>query len=698
MHFRIADTFTTALAKLSNAEQKAVKITMMDLQLDPTGNGLRLHKLNARDKHFWSVSANMDIRIIIHRDGDNTLVCYVDHHDDAYAWANGRKLEVHPNTGAAQLVEISEVSREVVVPVYINKRVEREITEGSRKVRKPLAEYADEFLMRYGVPESWLGRLKDATEDQVLNLIDHLPGEAVEAVLDLAIGTIPPLPVQKEDAPADPFEHPDALRRFRVIESSEELEAALDAPWDKWTIFLHPSQRELVAKDFSGPARVSGSAGTGKTVVALHRAVHLVRTNPEAIVLLTTFSDALANALRKSLNRLLKSEPILGERITVEALDTVANRIFRARTRDARMVDEQGQNELLLAAAELVDHDFTIAFLKNEWHNVVNPWQLRSLEDYLDVKRIGRRTRLPKSRREKAWPIFADVFSRLAEENLYTQASIYLELADRYADPREYAPYDYVVVDEAQDISVPQLRFLSSLIGDKPNGLFFSGDLGQRIFQAPFSWAALGVNVRGRAATLRINYRTSHQIRSQADLLLSPEVADLDGNIETRNDTQSVFNGAPPAIRVFDDEEAEWNGVGDWISARIAADIQPGEIAVFVRSKAEISRAHNAVAAADQTVCELDEKLRTKMDCVTVSTMHLAKGLEFKAVAVMACDEDVIPSPDRIQDVMDMAQIEEVYETERHLLYVACTRARDHLLISAAGESSEFIADLTTSP
>ncbi|MBC6994306.1 3'-5' exonuclease [Neolewinella lacunae] len=694
MDFRIADTFTDALAKLSNKEQKSIKITLMDLQLDPTGNGLRLHKLNARDKHFWSVSANMDLRIIIHRDGNSTLVCYVDHHDDAYAWANNRKLEVHPSTGAAQLVEISEVSREVIVPIYINKRVEREITEGHRQPRKPLAIYADEFLLRYGVPETWLQQLKEATEDQLLNLIEHLPGEAVEALLDLAIGTIPPEPVQKENAPADPFEHPDALRRFRLIESREELEAALDAPWDKWTIFLHPSQRELVAKDYSGPARVSGSAGTGKTVVALHRAVHLVRANPEAIVLLTTFSDALANALRKSLNRLLQHEPVLGERITIQALDAVANRIFRARTQDAKMVDEQSQNELLLAAAEQTDHDFTIAFLKNEWHNVVNPWQLKTLKDYLDVKRIGRRTALPQSRREKAWPIFATVFAELEKQGWYTQASIFQALSDRYAHPKELSPYDYVVVDEAQDISVPQLRFLASLVGSKPNGLFFSGDLGQRIFQAPFSWSALGVSVRGRAATLRINYRTSHQIRSQADLLLSPEVADLDGNTETRNNTQSVFNGPVPTIKVFGTPEEEWNAVADWISTRIAAGVSPEEIAVFVRSAAELNRAHLAVEAADQTACELDEKLNTKINCVTISTMHLAKGLEFKAVAVMACDEDVIPSPERIENVLDMAQIEEVYETERHLLYVACTRARDFLWISCAGGASEFLGDL----
>ena len=696
MQFRIADTFTKSLTALTNQEQKAVKITVLDLQLDPTGNGLRLHKLTgSRDKNFWSVSANMDLRIIIHRQGEDVLLCYVDHHDDAYAWAEGRKLEVHPKTGAAQLVDIAEVEREIVIPVYVNKQVERKIEkQQKRKDKPPLAGYDGAWLMQYGVPEQWVAKLQKAGAEELLGIIEHLPGEAAEAVLDIATGDIPPVPLQAEAAPADPFEHPDALRRFRSIDSPDELRAALDAPWDTWTIFLHPSQRELVKKDFSGPARVSGSAGTGKTVVALHRAAHLVRSNEDAIVLLTTFSDPLANLLRDSLRRLIQHEPQLGERIKVEALDAVASRLFRARSRDAELIGKEQADEHLLEAAELVDHQFSEGFLRNEWHSVVDPWQLRTWEAYENVRRIGRRTRLPKSKREQAWTIFEKVYERQDEEGQITQAGVFQYLADFYTEPGNRAPYDYVVVDEAQDISVPQLRFLAALVGERPNGLFFSGDLGQRIFQAPFSWSSLGVNVRGRASKLRINYRTSHQIRSQADLLLLEEVEDVDGNKETRTDTQSVFNGPAPAIKVYDDEQAEIEAVGDWITRLLEEGCTPGEIAIFVRSPAQLSRGHDAIAHAQQTACELDERLRTKSDCITLSTMHLAKGLEFKAVAVMACDEDVIPDPDRLEDIADMAEIEEVYDTERHLLYVACTRARDFLMITAAGEASEFIEDL----
>lgn len=694
MYFRIADTFTDALTRLTNNEQKVVKTKVYDLQMDPSGNSLRLHKLTGgRDKNFWSVSANMDLRIIVHRQTDSLLLCYVDHHDKAYQWAENRKLEVHPKTGAAQLVELIQTQREVSEGLAgQSKSAVREPSQGTAP--PPLRDYTDDWLLQYGIPPEWLDRLKEASEDELLELATQLPGEAAEAVIDIATGYIPPVPVQQDEATQDPFEHPDALRRFRTIESKDELAAALDAPWDKWTIFLHPSQRELVSKDFSGPARVSGSAGTGKTVVALHRAVHLARAHPDSRVLLTTFSDALANALRKSLRRLLQHEPQLGERIEVKALDTLANEQYRYRLGTPQRPTDAEVNDYILTAAETVEHDFTTAFLLNEWHNVVDQWQLSTWESYRDVRRLGRRTRLAESRRQQAWNVFAQVFEQLREHGQITQAGVYQALSEWFTESQQRSPYDHIVVDEAQDVSVSQLRFLAALVGDKPNGLFFSGDLGQRIFQAPFSWSSLGVEVRGRASTLRINYRTSHQIRQQADRLLSPEVADVDGNKESRTNTQSVFNGPDPAIKVFADEEAEIAAVGAWIAARIEDGVAPEAIAVFVRSLAEVERGRLAIEAVDQAVCQLDEKLNTKSGCVVLSTMHLAKGMEFRAVAVMACDEDVIPSPYRLENVRDAAEIEEVYETERHLLYVACTRARDFLWISSAGEASEFIDDI----
>jgi len=238
------------------------------------------------------------------------------------------------------------------------------------------------------------------------------------------------------------------------------------------------------------------------------------------------------------------------------------------------------------------------------------------------------------------------------------------------------------------------LRFLAALGAHRPDALFFAGDLGQRIFQQPFSWKALGVDIRGRARTLRVNYRTSHQIRIQADRLLGPEVSDFDGNTEERVDTVSVFNGPAPEIRVLKSKEEEIKTVGAWLSEHSKAGVAPHEFGVFVRTSAELDRARAAVAEAEIPYKILDEHVETTGGNVSISTMHLAKGLEFRAVVVMACDDEIIPLQSRIETVAEDIDLEEVYNTERHLLYVACTRARDHLLVTSVDPASEFLDDL----
>ena len=215
-----------------------------------------------------------------------------------------------------------------------------------------------------------------------------------------------------------------------------------------------------------------------------------------------------------------------------------------------------------------------------------------------------------------------------------------------------------------------------------------------RIFQTPFSWRALGVDVRGRSHTLGINYRTSHQIRRQADRLLPPELADIDGNPEQRGATVSVFNGPAPEVRTFDSPEDETKAIADWLRARQREGCAPQAIGVFVRSLEQIDRALSAVRAAGMRAVQLDDGSGGVSGSVAVGTMHLAKGLEFRAVAVAACDDEVIPLQTRIERVGDDADLEEVYGTERHLLYVACTRARDRLLVTGVDPGSEFLDDL----
>ena len=689
MEFRIADTFTASLAKLNNEEQKAVKTTAFDLQLNPANPGLQFHKLDkARDPNFWSVRVSRDIRLIVHKTETSLLLCHVDHHDDAYRWAERRKLETHPQTEAAQLVEIRETVKEISVPKYV------EAAEVTEAAKPPLfAQVAKEDLLSYGVPAEWLDEVRQANEDSLLEIAEHLPSEAAEALLNLATGVTPQAapPVAVD---TDPFDHPDAQRRFRVMNSVEELERALDYPWEKWTVFLHPAQRQLVERDYKGPARVSGSAGTGKTVVALHRAVFLARSKPDARVLLLTFSDTLAKALSAKLRQLISNEPRLGEQLEVHAMHAIGRRLYRLHFGRPQIATQTVIRQLLEeASGEVEEHRFSSHFLITEWEQVVDAWQLETWEAYRDVRRLGRKTRLPESQRAVLWSIFERLRSKLGDRELVTDAGVFNRLASEFAHGK-HPPFECTVVDEAQDIGVAQLRLLAALGADRPNSLFFAGDLGQRIFQQPFSWKAVGVDIRGRSSILRINYRTSHQIRMQADLLLEPELSDVDGNTEDRSGTISAFNGPRPSISTFDTQEEEIEAVGQWLSDRTEEGLEPHELGVFVRSSAELDRAKAAIEKAGLSVKILDQNVETTSGHVSLSTMHLAKGLEFRAVAVMACDDEVIPLQERIETVSDDADLEEVYNTERQLLYVACTRARDHLLVTSLEPASEFLDDL----
>jgi hypothetical protein len=689
MEFRIADTFTDSLAHLNAEDQKAAKTTAFDLQLNPAHPSLQFHKLDkAKDPNFWSIRVSRDLRIIVHRTGTSLLLCYVNHHDEAYQWAERRRLETHPKTGAAQLVEVRERVQEITVPKYV---------EAEQRAQAPgvFHNISEGTLLSYGVPQEWLPEVLNATEDGLLEIAGHLPAEAAEALLNLATGIRPPVP---EHVPpgGDPFEHPDALRRFRIMKNIEELALALDYPWERWAVFLHPEQRKLVEKNFNGPARASGTAGTGKTIVALHRAAHLARTNPQARVLLTTFSEPLANALRAKLRLLLTGEPRLGERIEVYSMDSIGRRLYELNIGKPRIATDAQISELLQKGSEKGgDHKFSLRFLTTEWDQVVDGWQLNTWEEYRDVNRLGRKTRLREEQRKLLWSIFENVRAGLREQGIITTAGMFNVLARHYASGAAL-PFDFAVVDEAQDIGIAQIRFLAAIGAGWPNGLFFAGDLGQRIFQQPFSWKAAGIDIRGRSMTLKINYRTSHQIRSQADRLLDPQITDVDGNIEERKGAVSLFNGPKPEIKVRPSSNAEIRAVCDWLSSLTTAGLQPHEIAIFVRSSVELNRPKAAAEQAGLKYKVLDEHVEIATGCLSISTMHLAKGLEFRAVAVMGCDDEVIPLQSRIEAVADETDLEDVYNTERHLLYVACTRARDHLLITSTEPASEFLEDMRT--
>ena len=686
----LADSFTAALARLANDEQKQAKLTAFDLQTAPDAPGLSFHRIDAsKDPNFWSVRASRDIRIIVHKTGASLLLAYVGHHDDAYRWAERRRIEAHPKTGALQIVEVRERVEEIAVPSPDGAAPGRAPDE-VRGAAPLFAGLTADALLSVGVPEDWLGDVGRADEDGFLALAQHLPAEAAEALLEYAATgrlAVAPAPV------ADPLAHPDTQRRFRLMEGLDELKAALDAPFERWTVFLHPAQRGVVERRFNGPARVVGSAGTGKTVVALHRVMRVLREDPDARVLLTTFSEPLGRALAAKLALLAADRPGLADRVTIGAFDAVAAELLALATgRRPHVADPATVRTLLRKAGDAAGDGVSEAFLVSEWTQVIDAWQIGDLAAYAEVPRMGRKNRLGARQRERLWEVFGRVRAALAERGFTTSASVFSAAAAHYGG-RPGKPFTHVVVDEAQDLGVAELRFLAAIAPAAPEALFFAGDIGQRIFQQPFSWKGLGVDVRGRSVTLKVNYRTSHQIRRAADRLLPGSVRDVDGVEDERFGTVSVFEGPEPEILVAADAEEEARAVAAFLRAALADGIAPSEIGIFVRSDAELPRARAAAAAAGLAVRTLGDRGDTA--AALLGTMHLAKGLEFRAVALVACDEGVLPLAARIADVADEFELDEVVATERQLLYVAATRARDRLLVSAVAPGSEYLEDLS---
>lgn len=681
MNFLIADTFTAAFNRLSGIDQKAVKGSVFDLQMDPTGNGLQLHRIDkSKDPNFWSARVNRDVRLIIHKTGESMLVAYVDHHDDAYSWAERRRIEAHPRTGAVQIVEVRERVEEVAPPEQFDFIAPVTTTAVAAPKPQLFVTLDDDALLSVGVPTDWLADVRAATEEKFFVLAEHLPGEASEALLEFAATGRLPAPVT---LPAvDPFTHPDALRRISPIADQEELEQALAYPWEKWGVFLHPSQRDLTDHVFAGPARVAGSAGTGKTIVAIHRAVRLARENPDARILLASFSQPLADAMAKKLLVLAPETGGVVPRITTASFQGIAEQLYQLEYGvRPRIATSTVLRERLADSAEAAQlKGFSARFLLSEWTNVIDAWGIASGEAYATVQRMGRKSRLGPNQRERLWPVFAGVRAALAAERFTTWAQVFNELADRLTG-KARKPFDHVILDEAQDLAPSELRFFAALAPVGADALFLAGDMGQRIFQHPFSWAQLGVDVRGRSRTLKVCYRTSQQIRRAADHLLPPVLRDVDGVEDERRGIVSVFDGPAPMVITVSTAEEEATTVATTVAGWLAEGIAPAEIGIFVRTPDLVARARAALACVSDA------------DVITTAPMHLAKGLEFRAVVVMACDQGILPLDDRVADAADEAELDEIYETERRLLYVACTRAREHLSLTGIAPASEYLDD-----
>ncbi len=675
--------FTKQYRTFPQKEQKVISHTIMDLNIDPTASTLSLHKLDG-NAGWWSAYVNGDMRIIFYRGDDGQMVlCWVDHHDKAYVWAKNHVLKEHPTTGAMQLVEIPEVAAEPKI------EVRQKGVKPKRSLCDILAITRAE-LLAWGVPEEWVERVVAATEeDELLNIGQyHLPPDIAEVVLSIAAGERPSIePEEQPDQGGGTKWNPQS---WWVVSDDDDLKSVLEnADWGAWCVYLHPSQRKVAYRSYIKPFRVCGSAGTGKTVVALHHAKFVLGEDAGARVLVSTYSPELAADLKKRCCALLSPKAL--ERCDVTTLEQFARRQFDALFPGHGAVvphDEANAEALKILQfhANELPKGITPAFALSEWRLVVEPRQIKTEEEYLHTVRRGVHTKLSVERRKALWKVLGYVYHGLNVDCGYiTVEQMYAKLVEychEHSDMPRY--YTHFVVDECQDLCEVELDFIVAYMGESKR-MFFAGDIGQRIIRYPFPWRPHGIDLRGMSRVLKVNYRTTQEIRSMADRLTDLNGRDAD-DIEERRRSISLLSGPKPEVRRFEDKEAEINGVAEWLD-RLANDlnIPPEAVAIFCRSQREFPRAHGALEKSAYN----DGIVKPR-----VLEMFQAKGLEYRAAVVMACDNGVLPSPERIAEADLVAGLEEIYDTERNLLYVACTRARDYLLITSAGVPSELILDM----
>lgn len=671
-----------AVARLPVHEQAAVMTFINQFYQNPAHPSIQLHTITAtRSKGLWSGRVNQDLRMILHKDGEAWALLYVDHHDPAYRWAARREVGRHPVTGALQIVETVERVREIekVIPI-----------EPALPPLFQTERHSDAYLLSLGVPENWLPTLRKVTDDEQLAVVvEQLPMDVGLRLIELSAGKLvtPPAPLPPERPLAESSE----LRsQFYVVEDSAGLAAALAAPLDRWIAFLHPSQREIVEASSRGPIKVSGSAGTGKTVVLMHRARFLSRAGQR--VLLTTFVSTLCENLQRSLRKLCTEEEL--SRIAVSTVHKQALELVRQADAKARVAKPEEVDALLGSLRPLLAPGFDEAFARSEWESVIQQQGLRTWEEYRSARRTGRGRALSASERKDLWRLFGEVYQRLDERGLLDFTSLCRRAETLLNEGKVQSPYQAVLIDEVQDLKPAELRFLRALCATNLKQLLLAGDAGQRIYPGGFTLSGLGIDVRGRSHVLRINYRTTEQIRRLADRLLGDDAEDMDGERENRRGTRSLLRGPNPTLQGFGSVAVEDEGIAAWLRARFERGLRPEEAACFARTSKRIEELREALSAhgiASQLLSESDEGTGSG---VQLGTMHRAKGLEFKAVAVLDCGEASLPSPTALRGRVDPLDREQAEERERQLLYVAMTRARDELLVTWSGTPSRFLTGL----
>ena len=672
-------------AKLEPKVRKGVDAAIAKFA-EHTHAGLHLEKLNnAKDPRIRTIRVDQFWRgvVLAPEKGDVYCLLAVMAHDDAIAWARSKKFSVNQAIGVLEVRD--QVAIEEMSPAL------EKVAEGTNF--RLLGHVFAKDLVRLGVDEDVLPLVGLLTEEAHLQALEKLlPEPQYVALLALAQGMnvqqawdeVAQCLAEEKPAAVDPDDLVTAMRRTPgkvvFVNGPEELRDVLAHPFDMWRIFLHPVQRRVALRpSYSGPAQVTGGAGTGKTVTALHRAKFLADKGGR--VLLTTFTRNLAEALERQLE-LLVDDPEVRGRIHVKNVDSVSYAVV-GRHHKPGIAGADVLDPLWEAAAE--GTPFSPSFLSREWEQIILAQEIESEDDYLACTRTGRGVPLGKAQRSVVWRAVRHVVDGLAAAKKAT----FPQLANEAADLVEGPEYDHVIVDEAQDIHPTQWRLLRRLVAERPDDLFIVGDPHQRIYDSHVSLTSLGINVRGRSTKLRINYRTTQEILAWSVPLLGLSPAQgLDDSADTLDGYRSPIHGLRPAVRGYPDAGAEMDGLVEQVRGWLDDGVEPSAIGVAARygwvAKKAAKRLKDDGVAAFQ--------VPSKTPGVQVGTMHRMKGLEFRCIAVIGADEKSLPAAKAItpEDEDPKAHAQDV-QKERCLLFVASTRARDHLYVSYAGSPSPFL-------
>ena len=703
MTIALSSDFLLAFSNVQKSHQKQVREFIERFREHPDSPGLNYELIqSAKGKDLYSVRINQAYRAVVFHPSSSSVyvLSWVDHHDEAYRWAERRQFQVHPATGALQVLsaESSKTPSASVVESAANAGL--------------FAQVKDKHILRLGVPEELTSLVRNIKTDTELEALeDRLPQEAYEALYMLASGFSleevfremekpeDEVPVDQKDFAAA-LQNEDSKRRFYVIDEAKDLAEVLNAPLDQWRIFLHPKQRRLVSMQANGPVRVLGGAGTGKTVVAMHRARYLaeeVYTKKEDRILFTTFTRNLATDIQENLRKLCSVDGL--SRIDVVNLDAWVANFLRGQGYRHQVVFDEDENDAWSFALDQAPIDLHLApnFYRSEWEQVIQAQNITDIDQYLKASRIGRGTKLSRDAKKRLWPVFQEYRAQLNEQGKKEYVDLVRDARGLIQSKGISLPYRAVIVDEAQDMSAEAFRLLRAMVPESPNDMFIVGDAHQRIYRHRVSLGQCGINIRGRGKKLRINYRTTDEIRRAAvSLLEGREIDDLDGGADQQKGYLSLTHGQAPVVRQF----ASFADEVAFLKQHIEELQKQGQvlesICVVARTKHLLEGYITQLQGAGFITYEIKRNAAEQRDKpgIRLATMHRVKGLEFEHIIVVAANHGVLPLEAAVGDAEDAVARRNADTAERSLLYVALTRARRSATITGYGRMSQYVTGM----